>query len=286
LREVQPEAVEVIASEIRHRKRAPSVAEAAANGSLVLVVDDHPTNCRVLARQLGLLGFAVETASNGQDALERLQRGGIGLLITDCQMPVMDGYSLARLIRQAEAAREPDKKSAAPDRLPIIAVTANTLAEAISACREAGMDEVLTKPIELANLKRTVDRWLPTVYAQVHQPSAFDEAAIHALANGDKTIEDEVLDEYRQANDADLSAAADALAAAEFEDVRSAAHRIKGAARMIGAAALSDAAASLELAARSGDAKSMQSAWATVQTESERLYTSIEARAAERSAII
>jgi PAS domain S-box-containing protein len=286
LREVQPETVEVIASQIRHRKRAPSVAEAAANGSLVLVVDDHPTNCRVLARQLGLLGFAVETAGNGQEALERWRRGGIGLLITDCQMPVMDGYALARSIRQAEADRAHGKKSPAPARLPIIAVTANTLAEAISACRDAGMDEVLTKPLELANLKRTVDRWVPVgVPEQAHEASAFDEAAIQALANGDKTIEDEVLEEYRQANDADLAAAAEAFAAAEFEDVRSAAHRIKGAARMIGAASLSEAAASLELAARSGDANSMQYAWATVQTESERLYTSIDARAAERTSI-
>jgi len=286
LREVQPETIEVIASEIQHRKRAPSVAEASASGNLVLVVDDHPTNCRVLARQLGLLGFAVETANNGREALERWGRGGIGLLITDCQMPVMDGYELVRSIRQAESAGKAASGCSTAVRLPIIAVTANTLAEAINECRAAGMDEVLTKPIELANLKRTVDRWLPiTEGPEPASATAFDDAAIRALANGDETLEGEVLEEYRQANDADLAAAAQAMEEEELEGVRSAAHRIKGAARMIGAAGLSEAAASLELAARSGDSTSMQTAWAVVQSESERLYTSIQGRAAERQAM-
>jgi PAS domain S-box-containing protein len=287
LRDVQPETIEVIASEIRHRKPAPSVAEASANGNLVLVVDDHPTNCRVLARQLGLLGFAVETASNGSEAFERWRRGGIGLLITDCQMPVMDGYELARSIRRLESAGQSAVRGCSPaERLPIIAVTANTLAEAINECRAAGMDEVLTKPIELANLKRTFDRWLPiTEGPRPEAATAFDDAAIRSLANGDETLEDEVLDEYRQANDADLAAAAQAMKEAEFEGVRSAAHRIKGAARMIGAAGLSEAAAFLEVAARSGDSPSVQAAWAVVQSESERLYTFIQARAAERQAL-
>jgi PAS domain S-box-containing protein len=287
LREVQPETIEVIASEIRHRKRAPSVAEASACGNLVLVVDDHPTNCRVLARQLGLLGFAIETASNGREAFERWSRGGIGLLITDCQMPVMDGYELARSIRQAESARKPATGgSSTAERLPIIAVTANTLAEAINECRAAGMDEVLTKPIELANLKRTVDRWHPiTEGPQSESATAFDNTALRALADGNETLEGEVLEEYRQANDADLAAAAQAMAEAEFEGVSSAAHRIKGAARMIGAISLSDAAASLELAARSGDSTSTQTAWAAVQSESERLYIFIRARAEEQQAV-
>jgi len=70
-----------------------------------------------------------------------------------------------------------------------------------------------------------------------------------------------------------------------FEGVRSAAHRIKGAARMIGATGLSDAAASLELAARSGDSTSAQTAWAAVQSESERFYTFIRARAEERQTV-
>jgi PAS domain S-box-containing protein len=280
LREVQPETVEAIASEIRQRKRAPSVAEASASGNLVLVVDDHPTNCRVLATQLGLLGFAVEKASNGQEALERWSRGDIGLLLTDCQMPVMDGYELARSIRRAEAAREANMNGAAKaERLPIIAVTANTLAESRKECQAAGMDEVLTKPIELVTLKRTLDRWLPIVEgAQLSAIMAFDDAAIRALANGDETVVGELLEEYRQANDVDLGAVARSIQEDGFEGVRSAAHRIKGAARMIGASGLSEAAASLELAARAGDSTAMQTAWSAVQSQTERIYTFIDSR--------
>jgi PAS domain S-box-containing protein len=287
LKEVQPETVEAIVSEIQHRKRAPTVAEASARGNLVLVVDDHPTNCRVLARQLGLLGLAVETATNGKEALERWNRGDIGLLLTDCQMPVMDGYELARSIRQAESVRKSTVNGCATTaRIAIIAVTANTLAEAADECRAAGMDEVLTKPIELAKLKRTVDRWFSPATRPKHESeSAFDDAAIRALINGDQTLEGEVLEEYRQANDADLAAAAQAMRDQEFEALRSAAHRIKGAARMIGAAGLSDAAASLESAARSADSSSIQTAWAGVQNESARVYKFIRVRAAERQQI-
>jgi CheY-like chemotaxis protein len=142
----------------------------------------------------------------------------------------MDGYELARSIRQAESARKPATSGCSmAERVPIIAVTANTLAEAINECRAAGMDEVLAKPIELANLKRTVDRWHPiTEGPQPESATVFDNTALRALANGNETLEGEVLEEYRQANDADLAAAAQAMAEEAFECVRSAAHRIKG----------------------------------------------------------
>jgi PAS domain S-box-containing protein len=284
---VQPETVETIAGEIAYRKPAPSVAEASASGSLVLVVDDHPTNCRVLATQLGLLGFAVEKASNGRDAFERWNRGDIGLLLTDCQMPGMDGYELARSIRQAESARALERNGLpTAERLPIIAVTANILAEAINECRAAGMDEVLTKPIELARLKRTIDRWLPVARrTQSKAASSFDDTAIRTLANGDETLAGELLEEYREANDVDLATAARSMQEEGFEGVRSAAHRIKGSARVIGATALSDAAASLELAARSGDSAAMRTAWSAVQSESERIYSFMQQRVAQRQGV-
>ena len=287
LQAVQPETVETIASEIQQRKPAPSIAEASASGNLVLVVDDHPTNCRVLATQLGLLGFAVEKASSGQEALDRWSRGDIGLLLTDCQMPGMDGYELARSIRHAESARALNMNGRPlAKRLPIIAVTANIFAEAVEECRAAGMDEVLTKPIELAGLKRAIDRWLPTAKGtQPDAASSFNDTTIRTLANGDETLARELLEEYRDANDVDLAAAARSMHEEGFEGVRSAAHRIKGAARMIGATGLSEAAASLELAARSGDSAAMRTAWSAVQSESERIYSFIESRTAERQGV-
>ncbi|MDB5946135.1 MAG: domain S-box protein, partial [Ramlibacter sp.] len=102
---------------IRH---APGVAQAEAEGTLVLLADDHPVNRALLEQQLETLGYASETAPDGNEALRRWQSGRFGLVLTDCQMPGMDGYELARQIRKREAA-------AGARPTPIIACTAMAL---------------------------------------------------------------------------------------------------------------------------------------------------------------
>src|SRR6185436_5742424 len=140
--------------------RAPSIETAAAAGELILVVDDHPTNRRLLVRQLAWLGYAAEAVADGTHALARfLDRRAGGkphaLVITDCQMPEMDGYELTRRIRETEKGGGP--------RAVVVAFTANTLREAADECHAAGMNDVLTKPIELKDLKAKLEHWLPAV---------------------------------------------------------------------------------------------------------------------------
>ena len=99
--------------------------------------------------QLESLNYQVDLVKNGQEALNKLAEHGYQLLITDCNMPILDGYKLARTIRDRG------------DRtLPIIALTADAFPEKRAACLEAGMNEQLTKPVDLATLKETIEKYL------------------------------------------------------------------------------------------------------------------------------
>jgi CheY-like chemotaxis protein len=119
----------------------------------VLVVDDNSVNRKILARQLELAGASTDAAAGGEEALELWRKGGYDLVLADLQMPTMDGFELARRIRQCEAA---ERRA----RTPILAVTASTLEEQEQKSRAAGMDGFITKPIGIEQLKATLDVWL------------------------------------------------------------------------------------------------------------------------------
>lgn len=129
--------------------------EAIARGQLILVAEDHATNRILLERQLSLLGYACDAVEDGEQALASLSGNAYALLITDCHMPVVNGYELARRIRLAEADMPVPLR-----HLPIIAITASTEAEEAQRCKEAGMDECLTKPTQLNTLRGCLERWL------------------------------------------------------------------------------------------------------------------------------
>ena len=268
LQEARPPAPDLLARAVQGRS-APTVEAARAAGRLVLVVDDHPINRRMLARQLNLLGHAVQTACDGRQALEMLQDGGVGVVVTDCQMPVMDGYELASAIRRLEGD--------GPTRLPIIACTANVAREALDQCRAVGMDEAITKPVELAALRHLLDRWLPHAAPTAAElpaaeaPLASEFVMLAELAQGDPALRRELLDDFRKANADDLHTASRAVHSAAADDLRRAAHRIKGAARTVGASRLADAAMQLEQAADAGDWGRVSVSWPGLQQESRRL---------------
>jgi CheY-like chemotaxis protein/HPt (histidine-containing phosphotransfer) domain-containing protein len=128
--------------------------EARHQGRLILVAEDNEINQKVILQQLALLGQTADVADNGRKAREQWQSGDYGLLLTDLHMPEMDGYELTAAIRAAEAGKS---------RIPIIAITANALKGEADHCREAGMDDYLSKPVQLVNLKAMLEKWLPSV---------------------------------------------------------------------------------------------------------------------------
>ncbi|WP_342609955.1 PAS domain S-box protein [Vibrio tritonius] len=117
----------------------------------ILCAEDQPTNQLVLAKQLEQLGFSYQMESNGEDAFNAFIQGDFALVLTDCHMPVMDGYELTRSIRDWE-----HKHNKTP--IPIIAVTANAMAGEAERCLAQGMDDYISKPVELKVLRKVLNQ--------------------------------------------------------------------------------------------------------------------------------
>jgi signal transduction histidine kinase/ActR/RegA family two-component response regulator len=117
----------------------------------VLVAEDNPVNQLVVRAMLERRGMKVTLVEDGARALAAIQEGTFDLVLMDCQMPVMDGYEATRLIRAAQQ-KGP--------RIPIVALTANAMAEDRQLCTDAGMDGYLTKPITAAALYEVLNRHL------------------------------------------------------------------------------------------------------------------------------
>jgi PAS domain S-box-containing protein len=123
------------------------------NQQRVLVAEDESVNQRVVKHFLQKLGFQVELANNGAEAVTAWQTGQYDLILMDCQMPVLDGYAATRAIR----AQEPSGQ-----HIPIIALTAHAMKGADEECKAAGMDDYLTKPIDRMRLEACLMQWSGT----------------------------------------------------------------------------------------------------------------------------
>jgi CheY-like chemotaxis protein len=259
---VERAARQMVDGENGARRQAPSVEEAQREGTLVLVVDDHPINRLVLMRQVTMLGYANETAEDGRQALEMWTSGRFALVITDCNMPEMDGYQLARAIRDIE-------HGSGRLRTLVIACTANALRGEAENCFAAGMDDYIVKPVEMATLRMKLDHWLPlpdrdssdvppgarSLFSQAKQavPPLLDASVLREITAGDMNLEREVFRHFLAENIKDVAELQRAVETRDTLQVTDAAHRIKGASKTIGASALAEVCARIEAAARSND---------------------------------
>ncbi|MDP2761992.1 MAG: PAS domain S-box protein [Sideroxyarcus sp.] len=261
----------------------PSREEARQPGRLILIAEDNEINQKVILQQLKLLGQTADVASDGHEALERWQSGDYGLLFTDLHMPVMDGYDLTAAIRASETGKP---------RMPIIAITANALKGEADHCRAIGMDDYLSKPVQLVNLKAMLDKWLPVAVEpvpdvgraastdsgqalpadekmcrvtsigqaepdllQLHEGGNLpvDVNVLKALVGDDEVMIREFLHDFR------LSAAKIAVelrvacTAGEAIAAGALAHKLKSSARSVGALALGELCAAMEKADKAGD---------------------------------
>ncbi|MFZ5512163.1 MAG: PAS domain S-box protein [Pseudomonadota bacterium] len=234
----------------------PSIAEARARGRLILVAEDDETNRKVILQQLGLLGYAAEVAGNGLEALQLWRRGHYALLLTDLHMPEMDGYALAETIRREEAGR---------GRMPILALTANALRGEANRAHAYGMDEYLTKPVQLRLLKDALERWLPEGQGAALPPQEEDAAGgraaetvvdvtvLKGLVGDDMHIVWEFLRDYLASARRLAAELGAAFAAGDARQVGAIAHKLKSSSRSVGALGLGDLCAELEKAGRFGD---------------------------------
>lgn len=236
------------------RRALPSRDAARREGSLLLLVEDNPVNRQVLAGQLEAIGFRVDVAADAEEALAMFAAGDYGLVFTDIQLPHVDGYELARRLRAAE---EP----AGVTRVPLLALTASALQGERERCREAGMDDVVTKPTTMDILAGTLRSWLPDVaWPEAAEPAgregggfqvppAVDGSALEEMVAGDEELGAQILASYAESVREDLLGLTAALELGDREDLRRRAHQILGASRVVGAWAVADTAERMEHAA-------------------------------------
>ncbi|UPT72976.1 MAG: PAS domain-containing protein [Elusimicrobiota bacterium] len=179
----------------------------------LLVVDDNAVNLRITLEMLALLGAKADSAENGREALDALARTPYDLVLMDCSMPVMDGYTATLRLREREAGGP---------RTPVVALTAHALPADRERCRVAGMDDYLAKPVTLERLSAVVSRWAAPV-----DPETLERAAALAREAAPAWREDYLADASRLL--ATIRSAASAV------ELRRAAHTLKSASAALGA---------------------------------------------------
>ncbi len=117
----------------------------------ILVVEDDFANQRVASLFLKKLGYQTDIAENGEDAVKMASAAPYQLIFMDCQMPVMDGFAATRIIRASDG---PNSNT------PIIALTANVVCGVNGECHEAGMNDILNKPVQLNTMKNLIETWI------------------------------------------------------------------------------------------------------------------------------
>ncbi|MEG0242247.1 transporter substrate-binding domain-containing protein [Pseudomonas sp. WS 5412] len=218
----------------------PATQDAAAVLN-VLVVDDHPANRLLMCQQLGFLGHRFTAVQHGAAGFQAWRQEHFDLIIADCNMPIMNGYELARSIREHEQ-RE--------DITPciILGFTANAQPEEKQRCRDAGMNDCLFKPISLTTLERHLAEITPLSPGRI-----FDLDSLNTLTGGDPLLSQRLLEELLSSSRRDREELMAMLGQGTLQDLVDQAHKIKGAARIVQARTLAKQCEVLEQAGEAAD---------------------------------
>jgi CheY-like chemotaxis protein len=119
----------------------------------ILVAEDNSISTKVIRGMLGKLNLQPDTASNGEEALRAMKAQRYDLVLMDCEMPVLDGFSATQQLRAWERGNQ-------RARTPVVALTAHILAEHKDRARQSGMDGHMSKPVELSQLRELVEYWV------------------------------------------------------------------------------------------------------------------------------
>ena len=233
----------------------------------VLVAEDNKLNSLLIAEQLRILAFVPDVVGSGREALLRWRSGAFAVVLTDLNMPDMDGYALAKAVRAEEESGK---------RIPIIALTADAFLGASDEWRRAGMDAYLPKPIERPLLKAALDGWVRDAGGVAGRQSpgsdadageALDPGALARIVGDDPAVLSEFMAKFGRAADKAMARIDAAMSTGNRAEVSSLAHQLKASAAAVGAIRLSRLCERIETTALENDPQALIGLWPLLGTE-------------------
>ncbi len=259
----------------------------------VLLAEDNLTNQKVARLMLERLGLQVDIAGNGTEAVSALAEKTYDLVLMDCQMPEMDGYEATRLIRSPTS-------TTLNRAIPIIAMTANVMNNERQRCLDTGMNDFISKPVDILHLRTVLEKWLhperpqTTMILPVVEPVEelqsdadskvlWDSSALERRMQGDRVMVDAVIETFLLDMPVQLQRLSEQVSCSDTQLLSAQAHKIKGAAWNIGAAAMGELAYAMEQAGSHEDMELVRQLWPELEESFIQLKHRLEERASETS---
>ncbi len=295
-----------ISTKAGNSKRVPlitkhSISESRRAKMRLLLVEDNSTNRIVAEALLMKLGYSTDIAVNGKDALKALKDAPYDLVFMDIQMPVMSGVEATRIIRDLES-------DVIDHKVPIIAMTANTMKGDREMCLEAGMDDYIAKPVTAGTLQKKLNEWLPqeSPAEKNEHPSSdeqsppskdkatekhpvlkdredgekelpvFDEATLMERLDGDKELIQLLCKAFLEDIPCKIENLKKNIDEGNIEIATLQAHTIKGAGANVSGMALCEVASRMEKAGNSGDLDYIKNGMSELAAQFEKLKEAIE----------
>lgn len=271
----------------------------------ILVVDDDAPTRKVTKAMLEHCGCCAEVAGNGRDAMTAFSRRRYDMVFMDCQMPEMDGYEATGAIRKVETDMRGGPQTG---RIPIVAITGYATEEERIRCLRTGMDDYLSKPFSIQDLKSILDRWLPLPAAPggpdgqgketsppgdtpevtgvgaglQEEASPIDQEALDTIASlqpqGGDSVLGKVISLYLDSSRKLMKSIRDSAEGNDPDSLHRAAHTLKSSSAYLGALTLAGMCRELEIVGRDKSLEGTEARIAALDREYRRVYVSLEKR--------
>jgi len=283
--------VNVMAGQPQEALAAPAVREPVTTAPTgirgkILLAEDNVVNQQVALAILQIHGYDVTLAVNGREAVDTYAQGAFDLVLMDCHMPEMDGFEATKQIRERE-------RSSSGKRVPIIALTANAMAQDREECLAAGMDDHLSKPFSRVTLQAMLDRWMPpaaSTQAEALQPAAgaavevaevLDRQALDQLGklitNGKPELLVRVINLYLAESPKLIEKLKQAAQANDAPEIARSAHSLRSSSANVGAEVLSRYCGDIEASARRADTEEARKIFGIIEAEHGRVQAALTA---------
>ena len=264
-----------------------STAPLAGSKGKILLVEDNLVNQAVALGMLQKIqGYDVVVANNGNEALDDFKNSAFDVILMDCHMPELDGFEATMEIRRLEQA-------SSRKRIPIIALTANAMAQDRQDCLNAGMDDHLAKPLSRLQMQEMLDRWMPV--AGQTQPSGLSDDPVTLTGDID-VIDKQVLSQLRELQNAEdphllsrviklylvespkiIARLRQAVRQGSLAEIENMAHSLKSSSANVGATALASLCNDIHSSTRVGDIAQARDVMMGLELEFARVQSALMA---------